>query len=96
MDTSYDHGHHLSYPSYGAKVVYSSGADQRPDQEMVECPSCGKNFRSRRAWKNHNVVHESEGGQLLCKVCGKQQSSGTNYRRHLKMNHGIEGDPFSY
>jgi len=55
------------------------------------CPSCGKTFTSKRSWKNHNAVHDQGGdGGLTCSFCGKLQSSGTNYRRHLKTVHGVE------
>ena len=55
------------------------------------CPSCGKTFTSKRSWKNHNAVHDQGGdGGLTCSFCGKPQSSGTNYRRHLKTVHGVE------
>ena len=55
------------------------------------CPSCGKTFTSKRSWKNHNAIHDQGGdGGLTCSFCGKPQSSGTNYRRHLKTVHGVE------
>jgi len=55
------------------------------------CPSCGKTFSSKRSWKNHNAVHDQGGDAgLSCSHCGKPQSSGTNYRRHLKTVHGID------
>ena len=57
-------------------------------EDTFGCPTCGKVFTTKRSWKNHNAVHQGE--SLVCRLCGKQQSSRTNYTRHLKTQHGVD------
>ena len=89
----------LGYERYNEAQMWQAEASGRYHQSepyvtpegTFACPSCDKTFTSKRSWKNHNAVHDQGGdGGLTCSYCGKLQSSGTNYRRHLKTVHGVE------
>ncbi len=83
----------MLFSGYGSWGGWGEGYDlEQPiltPAGTFACPTCGKVFTTKRSWKNHNAVHE-EGEALVCKLCGKQQSSRTNYTRHLKTLHGVD------
>ncbi|XP_033752943.1 cell wall integrity transcriptional regulator CAS5-like isoform X14 [Pecten maximus] len=59
----------------------------RPDDSLIQCDICGKNFESRQGYDLHRKMHLSAQGQGVgpqCNHCGKHFQTNALLQRHFK------------
>ncbi|XP_055681873.1 zinc finger protein 567-like [Lutzomyia longipalpis] len=80
MKTHIQEHHPEHSSSSGSQLIKDK---QTKENKAYQCDKCGKNFKSKGSFYDHQNVHK---GAVTCEICGKKLKTQKTYAKHMDIH----------